>query len=307
MNPLVFHIVSGDAFFSAILLLVVTLFWPQQRWQLLHRVCLVTGILLIAMVAAPSSFLEWSLILGAMGLVVLIGFRGSEQQKSVAEKSGKASLMTLRHIAVMMLIALGISELIWRVNFSPLGAVPRRLIIFGDSVTAGIGENEAVTWPNLLQQEQNLDVLDYSEMGATIGSELKKLPFRELPGGLVLIELGGNDILGQTSVEDFRDHLQDFFGVIREQYPAHAVVMFELPFPPGFNRFGMEQRRMARQFQIRLIPKRRFLQVLAAQEATLDSIHLSQAGHRQMQKAVWSEIQTAFVKAETSTSINNDG
>ena len=76
------------------------------------------------------------------------------------------------------------------------------MIIFGDSVTAGIGENEAETWPSILEEATNLKVLDDSKMGATVGSELNDLIEKTLPPGLIIIELGGNDMLGTTTVDE---------------------------------------------------------------------------------------------------------
>src|SRR5690606_8698084 len=45
-----------------------------------------------------------------------------------------------------------------------------RLTIFADSVTAGMGEGEATTWPTLIATSHQVDVVDHSRMGATAGS-----------------------------------------------------------------------------------------------------------------------------------------
>ena len=63
--------------------------------------------------------------------------------------------------------------------------------------------------------------------------------------------------------------------------------MFELPLPPFYHSYGMTQRRLAKKYEVALIPKRYFLSILAAGDATLDSIHLSQSGHQSMSDLVW--------------------
>jgi acyl-CoA thioesterase-1 len=70
--------------------------------------------------------------------------------------------------------------------------------------------------------------------------------------------------------------------------------MFELPLPPFYHEFGRIQRDAAGRRQVALIPKRVFLNLLAGQGATLDSVHLSQAGHQQMADLVWELVGPAF-------------
>jgi hypothetical protein len=45
---------------------------------------------------------------------------------------------------------------------------------------------------------------------------------------------------------------------------------------------------------ITLIPKRVFLSVIAGDDSTLDSIHLSQSGHQTMADTVWRSVVSAF-------------
>jgi acyl-CoA thioesterase-1 len=75
------------------------------------------------------------------------------------------------------------------------------------------------------------------------------------------------------------------------------VVMFELPLPPFHHEYGRIQRTLAHKYGVSLIPKRVFLTVLAASDSTLDTIHLSQAGHELMAARVWQLISSAFPSA----------
>jgi len=100
----------------------------------------------------------------------------------------------------------------------------------------------------------------------------------------VLIEIGGNDLLGSTSLADFDRDLDQLLALATAD--GRRVVMFELPLPPGSNGWGQVQRRLANQHGVALIPKRRFASILLSGDLTLDSIHLSQAGHEQMARLV---------------------
>jgi len=44
-----------------------------------------------------------------------------------------------------------------------------------------------------------------------------------------------------------------------------------------------------------LIPKRVFLGILAPEEATVDTIHLTSAGHQRMADEVWRLLSPAFL------------
>jgi len=177
----------------------------------------------------------------------------------------------------------------------PLGRPP--LWIIGDSVTAGMGSNEKI-WPDLLPE--SVEVHNLARPGATTAMALKSQA-NQLPaeGGLLLIEVGGNDLLleGGSARQFERDLdplLQQVCGSAGASPSPRNVVMFELPLPPLCNEYGRIQRRLAARYGVRLIPKRTFISVLAGGGATLDTIHLSQAGHQQMADEVWKVIGPAY-------------
>jgi hypothetical protein len=63
---------------------------------------------------------------------------------------------------------------------------------------------------------------------------------------------------------------------------GRTVVMFELPLLPNRISYGRIQRRLASKYGVWLIPKRCFAAVLGDANATLNGLHLSQEGARQM-------------------------
>ena len=164
--------------------------------------------------------------------------------------------------------------------------------VVGDSVSAGMG-GEAETWPGVLARRHHVLVHDLSLPGATVESAIREQSGRlSGPGSLVLAEIGGNDVLGETTPGAFERGLDALLARLRQG--GRTVVMLELPLPPFSNRYGAAQRRSARRHGVVLIPKRVLLGVLTTGGATLDSVHLSRSGHALMAEAVWRVIRGAF-------------
>lgn len=153
------------------------------------------------------------------------------------------------------------------------------LLVIGDSVTAGLNDGED-TWPQQLARQVKLEVLDASQPGATLRSARKQNQMFGDQPGLVVLEIGGNDMLEGLAVSKFEDDLATLLQeVVR---PGRYVVMFELPLPPLCARYGQVQRRLAIRHGVSLIPKRSFATVLTTAGSTVDGIHLSAKGQSQM-------------------------
>jgi acyl-CoA thioesterase-1 len=166
-----------------------------------------------------------------------------------------------------------------------------RLYLFGDSISAGVN-GQTNTWPQLLARSHSVEISDYSLAGATVGQMLRRANDVSLGDGIVLLEIGGNDLLGTTASEDFATNLEQLLKLVCQ--PKRQVLMFELPIPPLRNEFGQIQRRLAAQHHILLIPKRILIAVLTGTDTTIDSIHLSPMGHQRMADVVWKIIRPAF-------------
>ena len=161
----------------------------------------------------------------------------------------------------------------------------RSLTIYADSITAGLGENEGEPWPEILERTKHAKIFNRARVGATVGSALTKAKITTDPRGIVLLEIGGNDLLGNTKPELFERNLDELLELLSNRH--RRVLMFELPLPPTYNSFGEIQRRLSKKHGVVLIPKRVLMGILSGDSATLDSIHLSQAGHQRMAETVW--------------------
>ncbi len=111
----------------------------------------------------------------------------------------------------------------------------------------------------------------------------------------MLAEIGGNDVLGETSAAGFEVNLDRLLAQLRSS--GNVVILLELPLPPTYNAFGGIQRRLARRHGALLVPKRVLLGVLMTDGATVDTIHLSRAGHDLMAARIWQTIRPAFSRS----------
>ncbi len=172
-------------------------------------------------------------------------------------------------------------------------ASDRSLSVIGDSITAGMGGNDnAETWPRILARTRGLNVQDISHAGETTASALKRTRLQPITAPVVVVEIGGNDLLGSTTAAQFADDLEALLSHVATR--DRQVVMFELPLPPFCHEYGHVQRSIAARHNVILVPKRVLLSILAGGDSTVDTIHLTQAGHQVMADRVWSLIQAAY-------------
>ena len=283
MNPIVFHIASGHAFFSGVALLVIGILSATSPMGIFRRVtgiCLVIGVMAIVL---SSTAIPWWYYAVATAITMVwfaCGFRKTRPR-----------WIPYAAIGAWMVVA-GI-EVPYHLTtrLQPVGV--RGITIVGDSVTAGMGADDAAeTWPKILARSHQLEVQDISHVGETAASALKRVERHAITSPVVLVEIGGNDILGSTSAAQFAFDLDALLEHLATD--DRQVVMFELPLPPFSHAYGRAQRTAAARHKVSLVPKRIFLSIIAAGGATLDSIHLSQAGHELMAECVWKLIASAY-------------
>ena len=283
MNWLVYHIVSGQAFFSGVALMAaaaaasISSHSMIQRWTVLP---FVVGATAAALSSTPLPYEFYGVAWMIICWWIVSAFR--KQRHCLAASS----------VVLVCIVAAGL-EVPWHITKTPKPVSDRSITVIGDSVTAGIGGDEqSETWPALLARQHQLRVQDISHVGETAASALKRTQDADIEGTLIIVEIGGNDILGSTTSDQFAHDLNGLLSHLAS--PQRQVLMFELPLPPFCHEFGRIQRTVAATHHVTLIPKRIFLSVIAGNESTLDSIHLSQEGHQLMADRVWQLVHPAF-------------
>ncbi|MFO1001258.1 MAG: GDSL-type esterase/lipase family protein [Planctomycetaceae bacterium] len=286
MNPLVFHIVSGDAFFSGVAMLLAVVCY---RWYCRNEATGSAKVRLLLLILSLSGLIGVIFSSTPMPMWLAIMLAGITLTWTGMQWYGSTRRFKTQRVVVVMMVfgwsLAAIREFPWRLLPVTATAPVTAMSIIGDSVSAGMEEGEAETWPSLLSRQHDIEIQDLSHVGETAGSALRRAIKVGILHDYVVVEIGGNDILGSTSPAQFEVDLDALLSALRRE--KRQVVMFELPLPPFYHSYGMCQRRLAKKYEVALIPKRYFLSILAAGDATLDSIHLSQSGHQTMSNLVW--------------------
>jgi len=273
MNFILYFFGSGLAFFTgaAMILLGVVLRSGFQGKRIARLVAYLVSLGLISVILSATPFPIWSYGILVGVTMVWLKDNGASKTKPWLNIG----------VVVLWLVALGF-EVPYQLRPSIKLGSTKPIYVIGDSVTAGIGGSET-PWTRLLA-DSGFHVRSYAQPGVTTGEAL--LQAQQIPAeeGLVIIEMGGNDLLGSTRSAQFRQDLEKLLAHLRGK--KHRLLMFELPLPPFCNGFGSAQRELSQKHGVELIPKRLFMGVFSATAGTIDSIHLSQAGHQQMAELV---------------------
>lgn len=288
LNHVIYLIGSGIAFFigtSLILCGIATSCRATSRWLALTRnLFILIGGVVVTVSALP---LQWWIygMLGVLTFAWLLLEHLRPTWFNVRIAVARAG------VAAVWLLVVGFEiphQLV--PSLEPIGRPT--FFVVGDSVSAGMTDGEKDTWPKQLAANHNIDVRDFSKMGATVGSARKQAERIGDAAGLVLLEIGGNDLLGSTNPNDFEAGLDQL--LIEVCRHDRTVVMLELPLPPFSNRFGLIQRGLAAKHGVALVPRRIFIGVLTTPGATLDGVHLSKSGHARMAETMWEVVRPAY-------------
>lgn len=189
---------------------------------------------------------------------------------------------SLSLLAVSLLLALHELRHALSPGIPPI--IAQRFCVIGDSLSAGVRTNE-VSWPAVLAKRHDVQVASFARPGARLQDALAQADHLTPSDTLVLLEIGGNDLLGGTPLREFERDMTRLLDAVSK--PGRVMLMLELPLPPLCNLYGAAQRHIADKFGVVLIPKRHLVAVLCGQAATIDGLHLSQSGHDHMAKMVW--------------------
>jgi lysophospholipase L1-like esterase len=153
------------------------------------------------------------------------------------------------------------------------------LVVIGDSISSGI-DPSFPSWPLVFQQRTGIAMRNLAKPGALSRDGLTMAEKLTNEDHVVLIEIGGNDLLEGVPSEEFSKTLDALLS--RVSAPARTVVTFELPLFPHMIMYGRIQRGLVAKCGVWLIPKRFFIEVIGGSNATSDGLHLSDEGTRRM-------------------------
>jgi len=164
----------------------------------------------------------------------------------------------------------------------------RTIVCLGDSITAGVGAAPGAPYPDLLADRLGVPVInagvpgDTAEDGlARVGDVLAADPW------LVIVELGGNDVLRQVPPERTEAALRS---ILRRLLAARVVpVLVELRVPFA-GRHGEIYERVGKEYKVPVVADT-LHDILLDPALKSDTIHPNAQGYERLAKAVAAEVE----------------
>ena len=188
----------------------------------------------------------------------------------------------------------------------------KTILVFGDSLSAGLGINPRQTWPMLLLEKlrpigSHFRVTNASASGSTTEDGLRRLA-RHLdhPIDIFVLELGINDAWHGIPVETIRANLQSIIDQVKARYPNVILVIVGMQFPlPSsdadyMTMFGKMFGELAEKNHAALVPY--LLEGVAGNPELnfADRVHPNAAGHKILLENVWRVLEPIARDAATS-------
>jgi len=175
-----------------------------------------------------------------------------------------------------------------------------RVVVLGDSLTAGLGLRTAESFPTVLQQNIDRAGLQYEVVNAGVSGDTSAGGLSRLDWALdgdvrvLVVALGGNDALRGLPASELQHNLAQI--IERAQARGITVVLAGMEAPPNYGRdYIVSLHRiypaLARQYHVAFVP---FLLQGVAGDARLnqrDGIHPTAEGARIVADNVWTVLR----------------
>lgn len=192
----------------------------------------------------------------------------------------------------MLLLATGCSK-----TAQPPVPSGSSVLALGDSLTEGMGVTPEQAWPALLAAKTGWVVTNGGISGNTSGEALQRLPslLEQHAPVLVLVTLGGNDMLRQIPEAETIANLEKIIALIRAR--GARPVLLATP-QPSLTRAAFQNlsaagfyQQIADSQQIPLI-KDAIADVISNPKLKADPLHPNAAGHALLADAILHELHT---------------
>jgi acyl-CoA thioesterase-1 len=185
-----------------------------------------------------------------------------------------------------------------------------KVVVLGDSLTAGYGLLEMQSFPALLQEKLNVDGYQWEVVNAGISGDTSAAGLQRVDWALsqgdvriLILELGANDGLRGLPVAEMKKNLASIIELAQQK--RVAVLLAGMEAPPNFGpeytvSFRQVYRDLARQYNIKLLP---FLLDKVAGEPSLnqpDGIHPNVDGSKIVADTVWNVLRPMVDAASAS-------
>lgn len=232
----------------------------------------------VALVLIVMGCPPFPLVTDLIFVAVLVLWFITSNQASPAKTSVRLQRGSTLALAALLLVLTAI-EFSHRRMPKITATASDHLVVIGDSISSGIDPHHQ-PWPLVLQQICGVEIRNLARPGAQVSEGLLMANGLTDEDRLVLIEIGGNDLLMGVSSDEYGKSLDALLSKVAA--PDRTVLMFELPLLPNKIAYGQIQRRLSAKYGVFLIPKRFFAQVIGDANATTDGLHLSASGAHRM-------------------------
>jgi acyl-CoA thioesterase-1 len=175
-----------------------------------------------------------------------------------------------------------------------------KIVVLGDSLTAGLGLVETESYPNLLQKKIDQDGFQYEVVNAGVSGDTSAGGLRRLDWTLqedvrvLIVALGANDGLRGLSVSEMKHNLGQIIETARAKNVIVNLAGMEAPPNDGAEyaaSFRQAYRELAQQYRVLFVP---FLLDKVAGQAELnqaDGIHPNPRGAAIVADTVWNVLK----------------
>lgn len=179
----------------------------------------------------------------------------------------------------------------------------KKIVFFGDSLTAGFGlENTNDAFPGLIQKTIDSLNLSYTVVNSGVSGETTAggrsridWVLNQKPD-IFILELGANDGLRGVPLSVTKENLQAIIDAVVKKYPEAQIVLAGMQIPPNMGPEYTQEFKsifpdLAKKNELPLIP---FLLENVGGVASLnqaDGIHPTEEGHQIVAKNVWTILE----------------
>ena len=210
-----------------------------------------------------------------------------------------------------MLIAISGMPAVWSAEAlaANASAARKKVVILGDSITAGYGVNPNEAYPAILQSKIDaaglpFEIVNAGVSGDTTAGGLRRVDWALSRGAdILIVALGGNDGLRGVPPSQTEANLIGIVNKAKAKIPGLTVLMAGMQMPPSMGadftaKFAAVFPAAASKTGARLIP---FLLEGVGGIPELnqgDMIHPNPAGHRKVADVVWGVLKPVLVEHE---------
>ena len=201
----------------------------------------------------------------------------------------------MKHLLVFLLL-----------SFAVFAQETKRVVILGDSLTAGFGVDPDEAYPALLQQKVESAKLPFTIINAGLSGDTTAGGLRRVdwvlrqPVDVLVIELGGNDGLRGIPISETRTNLQGIIDRAKKKYPNVKIVIAGMKMPANMGDYAVDFEKtfpeIAKKNGATLIP---FLLERVGGVPNLnlpDRIHPTPEGHKIVAETAWKTLTSVLTE-----------